>query len=178
MTAPRKTGKTGSRNPANKPTSAAAWKKSALPPLLEMPSGNYMRIKKIGLQALVAKGIVPNSLLGIAEKAVAKGQQKQGPSDADLAGLVQDKEQVAAIGKFMDEVVILCAAEPTVEPLPPEGVERDDELLYIDEVGDEDKMFVFQVVTGGTTDVEQFRNETGATMAAIRGREDVELPAE
>lgn len=178
MTAPRKTGKTGSRNPAKKPTAASAWKKSAVPPLLEMPSGNYMRVKKIGLQALVTKGIVPNSLLGIAEKAIAKGQQKQGPSESDLVDLVQDQEKVAEIGQFMDEVVMLCAAEPIVHPLPPEGVERDDDILYIDEVDDEDKMFIFQVVTGGTTDVESFRAETGATMATLRGRQDVELPAE
>jgi hypothetical protein len=55
---------------------------------------------------------------------------------------------------------------------------RDDELVYVDEVAEEDKMFLFQVVTGGTTDVESFREELGSTMDDIRGRQDVELPAE
>lgn len=158
-------------------TSVAAWKKSSVPALIEMPSGNCMRIKKVGLQALIKTGIMPNSLLGIAEGAVKKGKKEE-VTEAEMLSLLQDPKKVDDIGKFMDEVVILCAFEPKVHRLPEAGVEKDDELLYIDEVEDEDKMFIFQVVTGGTTDVEAFRQQTGTAMAAVRGRQDVELPAE
>lgn len=178
MTAPRKTGKTGSRNPANKATTASAWKKSALPPLIEMPSGNMMRVRKIGMQALMKTGIMPNSLLSIAQKAVQKGKGDGEVSEDEMLELMQDPEKVGQIGDFMDRVTILCAAEPTVLALPDEGVERDEDQLYVDDIEEEDKMFIFQIVTGGTADVEQFRNELGSTMASIRGREDVELPPE
>jgi DNA helicase TIP49 (TBP-interacting protein) len=160
-----------------KPTSVAAWKKSSTPPLVEMPSGNWMRVKKIGMQALIKTGVMPNSLLRIAEKAVNQGK-KEGLDDSDLVDLLADQGKVAEIGRFMDEVTMLCAYEPTIHPLPPEGVEKDDNLLYVDEVEDEDKMFIFQVVTGGTTDLEAFREQASSTMASLRGREDVELPAE
>lgn len=176
MTAPRK-GKTGSRNPASKPTSVAAWKKSAAAVPMEMPSGNYMRVRKVGMQAIIKTGIMPNSLMGIAQKAVEKGQTAE-PTNEELMSLIEDPAKVQEIGKFMDELTILCAEEPKVHRLPDEGVEKDDELLYIDEVDEEDKMFIFQVVTGGTTDIETFRDEVSATMVAVRGREDLELPAE
>jgi hypothetical protein len=143
-----------------------------------MPSGNYMRIKKVGLQALIKTGTMPNALMGIAQKAVEKGSKVDGVSDEEMLSLLQDPKKVEQIGTFMDKVVMMCAQEPQVHPLPDQGVERDEEMLYIDEVEDEDKMFIFQVVTGGTTDVAAFREEHGATMAAIRGREDVELPSE
>lgn len=165
-----------SKKPA-KPTSVANWKKTSVPPLVEMPSGNWMRLKKVGLQALIKTGIMPNSLLGIANKAVQKGKKEE-VSDEDMLGLLADKSKLDEISQFMDEVIILCAHEPKVHRLPEQGVERDPDLLYVDEVEDEDKMFVFQVITGGTTDIESFRAETGSTMAALRGREDVELPAE
>lgn len=177
MTAPRRTGKTGSKNPAAKPTSVAAWKKSAVAPPVLMPSGNYMRIKKIGLQALIKMGTMPNSLMAVAQKAVAKGQKEE-VSDADMVDMLNDPKKVEEIGRFMDQVTILCAQEPEIHPLPPEGVERNDEFLYIDEVDEEDKMFLFQVVTGGTTDVETFRKQHESTVASLRGREDVELPTE
>jgi len=179
MTASR-SGKTGSRNPANKTTSVAAWKKTLVGVPMEMPSGNVMRIKKIGLQALIKTGIMPNSLMTIAQRAVGKGQGKpaQGVDDGELLELINDPEKVHQISTFMDQVAILCAQEPKVHPVPDNEDDRDDELLYVDELDEEDKMFIFQVVTGGTTDVEAFRRETGATMASIRGREDLELPTE
>lgn len=177
MTASNRTGKTGSRNPAKKATAVSAWKKGAEVPLLELPSGHFIRIKKVGLQTLLTGGILPNSLMAFAQKAIKQGGGAEGPSEDDLAGLLQDPKKVEEIGKFMDDLICRVATEPTVHPLPDEGVERDDELLYVDEVDEEDKMFIFQVVTGGTTDIEAFRRETGSTMAAIRGRENVELPS-
>lgn len=172
MTASRKTGKTGSRNPANQPTSVAQWKKNALPPLVTLPSGNAMRVKKMGLQALMRTGKMPNSLMSYAEKAVKKGKKEE-VTDADMMEILQDKKKLEEIAKFMDEVVILCAAEPEVHPIPEEGVERNDEILYVDEIDEEDKNFIFQVVTGGTTDVENFREEHSRNVAALRGRENM-----
>jgi hypothetical protein len=163
-----------------KTTSVGQWKKkNQVPPLL-LPSGCVMKIRKIGLQALMQMGVLPNSLLGFAQKAVAQGEGKgaEGLSDQELMELVGNPEQVAEIGRFMDKMMCLVAAEPEVHPAPAAGVERDDELLYVDEIDDEDKMFIFQVVTGGTTDIAEFRRETSAAMATVRGREDVALPSE
>lgn len=172
MTAPQKSGKTGSRNPANRPTSVAAWKKQAASPLVTLPSGNTMRIRKIGLQALIKTGKMPNSLMTYAQKAVQKGK-KQEVTEVDMLGILQDEKKVREIAEFMDEVTIICAEEPEVHPLPEEGVDKDADLLYVNEVDEEDKMFLFQVVTGGTTEVETFREEHASNVAAVRGRQDV-----
>lgn len=172
MTASRRDGKTGSRNPAKQVTSVSTWKKQAQSPLLTLPSGNVMRVKKIGLQALMRTGIMPNSLMGYAEKAVQKGK-KQEVSEVDMLEILKDDKKVAEIATFMDEVTILCAEEPEVHHLPDEGVEKDDNLLYVDEVSEEDKMFLFQAVTGGTTEVETFREEHARNVAAVHRRENV-----
>lgn len=167
------------RRKATKPTSVAEWKKKNQVPLLELPSGMVMRIRKVGMQTLMSTGIMPNSLLPLAQKAVAKGQgEAPVMSEDDMIQMIQDPKAVQDIVVFMDKMVCIVAAEPEIHPLPKDGVERDDDLLYVDEVAEEDKMFIFQVVTGGTTDVEQFRQEAGSTMAAIRGREDLGLPTE
>lgn len=172
MTASRRNGKQQSGNPANRPTSVASWKKSSASPLITMPSGNVMRIRKIGLQAVMATGVMPNSLMAYADRAVKKGK-KQEVTEADMVNILQDPQQLAEISKFMDDITILCAEEPAVHPLPEEGVEKDDELLYVDEVDEEDKMFLFQVVTGGTTQVETFREEHARNVAAVHRRQDM-----
>lgn len=161
-----------------KATSVGAWKKQAAGAFVELPSGNVVRIRKIGLQALIAMGVVPNSLMAIMTSALAKGQKKNPVGEQEMAGLLANEEQVLAIGVFMDKVACLLVVEPKIHPVPDDGVDRDDDLLYVDEIGEEDKMFIFQTVTGGTTDVEQFRSELSANMDALHGREDVVLPTE
>lgn len=179
MTAPRKTGKTGSRNPANKATTVTAWKKTSFAPPIELPSGNFMRIKKIGLATLMKTGLMPNSLMSFATQAVGKGTGKpQELTTDEMAELAANPDKVNDIAEFMDRVAIFVAQEPEVDPVPDVGVERDDARLYVDELSDDDKLFIFQVVTGGTTDLETFRLQHSASMAAIRGREDLELPSE
>lgn len=178
MTAPRKTGRTGSRNPA-KATSVTEWKKSTLAPPTLLPSGNYMRIKKVGLSIFTKTGMMPNSLMALAQKAIDNGKGgHEGPTEDEMAELMSDPQKIQDIADFMARMTIFVAQEPNVYPLPDEGVERDPELLYIDEVDFDDQMFIFQVVTGGTTDLETFREQHGATMASLRGREDLELPTE
>lgn len=179
MTASQRNGRTESRNPANKPkpapTSVTAWKKSAEIPVLELPSGNAMRVKKIGAQALMATGIIPNSLMGYVQKAIAKGKAEE-VTEEDMAELLKDEKKVQEIGRLMDKVTILCAQEPEVHEAPAPGVERDDSLLYVDEIDGEDKMFIFSVVCGGTTSVEQFRAEHERNVASVHGRENVGRP--
>lgn len=161
-----------------KPTSVAAWKKNAAGNTIELPSGCTLKIRRTDLLVLMKTGMIPNSLMGIVQKAVAKGQGFQAPSDAEMAELASDPKQLNAMFQFFDDMVCYIAVEPEIHKLPKEGVERDEALLYVDEVELEDKMFLFQVVTGGTTDVEQFRSEHASRLEVVRRREDVELPTE
>jgi hypothetical protein len=162
----------------NKPTSIAAWKKQSLGDIVELPSGNVIRMKRVGLQTLMKTGMMPNSLLSIAQKAVDKGKGFEGPTDEEMAELASDEGKLIEMMNFFDKMVCFVVAEPAIHLPPQAGVERDPELLYVDEVDDEDKMFIFQVVTGGTTDIEQFRREHADKLGVVRGREDLELPAE
>lgn len=172
------TAKPGSKSTTRKATSASEWKKKSQGQLVELPSGCVMRIRKVGLQTMMQMGIMPNSLISIAQKALDKGSGRPGIDEAQAIELLQDPKKVAEISTFMDKMVMFVATEPKVLPLPADGVERDDDEVYVDDVMEEDKMFIFQLVTGGTSEVESFRDEHTTTMAGIRGRQDLELPAE
>lgn len=178
MTAPRsKSGKTGSRNPATKATSVTAWKKSTVIPPVELPSGNFIRLKKVGMQTLMRVGIMPNSLMTFATKAVGKGTgQATDMSPEEMAEIAADPKKIEEISTFMDRMVIFVAQEPQVYPAPEGGEPRDEEVLYVDEIDDDDKSFIFQVVVGGTTDLESFRAEHSASLDDIRRSQDLGLP--
>lgn len=156
-----------------KPTTAQEWKKAAAEPV-EMPSGNYMVLRKIGMQTLMATGKMPNNLMKIVRGAVDKGT---GMDNVDMGEIIEDEKQLLEMMSFMDDLICMVSVNPKVHPVPEDEADRLDTMLYTDEVDAEDKSYVFAYVTGGTTSLEQFRETASANVATLSGRQDLELPA-
>lgn len=164
-----------------KTTSAKQWKKNTA--VLELPSGQFMKCKNPGLTAIAHGGLIPNSLMGVVMDAIKEGRE---PSPAEILSDQVDMDDMFAM---MDKAVIAVAVEPAVLPVPVWDEDdwgkdlctreqigqiaehkRDPEQLYIDEVDGSDKEFIFGWVTGGTTDLEQFRAERANLLATIPGQ--------
>lgn len=151
------------------PTPASAWKKTG--DVLTLPSGNTLRVTNPGIMGLAHKGLVPNSLMTVIMDAVQKGKEPK-PEE-----IMSENLDIAEMFGMMDNAIIEMAQEPKVLPLPEEGEPRDPASLYIDEISDEDKTFLWQWATGGTADVEQFRRESTRDMGALLGQQAVAVPA-
>lgn len=158
---------------AAKPTSVAEWKKSASD-TIELPSGKFMRIRKIGMQALVAAGVIPNSLMSIMQSALDKGK---GVEDKVMANMAQNPDSLIDMVMMMNRITCMIAYEPQVHMPPKNEADRDEELLYADEVDEVDKSFLFQLVSGGTSDLETFRQEHAASMDAVSELTEIQLPS-
>ena len=146
------------------PTPASGWKKSGA--ILTLPSGNVMRLKNPGIMELAHQGLIPNALMATIMTSISKGTT---PTNENIMeGLdVQD------MFDMMANAIIAMAVDPEILPVPEAGERRDPELLYIDEVDEADKMFIWQWATGGTADVEQFRHESGELLATLSGQQAV-----
>lgn len=177
----------------NAATSSIADFKKRSGGLTELPSGLVVKLKsKGGMRAFMASGIIPNSLMGVIQEAINKG------TEPDMSGLFKpdgsmDESMINDMMTLTDRVTIDTMVAPPVLPVPTEEdvkawnrshrakvdqVEnpddlRDDDQLYIDEIPEEDKMFIFQWVTGGTRDVEQFRKELTSSMDDVARLQNV-----
>lgn len=164
------------RSPSSEtPTPASQWKKasqSGAP--LRVPSGNTALVRSVGMQFFLAKGIIPNSLMPMVMDALNKGKPPQLKSD-----VLNDQEKLKDILKMVDEICIYCVIEPALTPSwDSDGTEispadRDADVLYVDEVDLDDKMFIFQYVVGGTKDIETFRKQLESGVESLQPREDV-----
>lgn len=152
--------------------------------VIELPSGNVVRAQRAGLQSFLLKGNVPNGLMTIVSESLEKGKTMDVSKMVGEEGQV-DMDMVKEMYEVTNALVIACMIEPKVEPVPtdedlevynakhPDAVLedvndlRDDELLYVDELDDEDKMFLFQWCSGGTDDVATFREEARASLDAV-----------
>lgn len=148
------------------PSSAAAFKKNR-GGLLTLPSGLVVKATRAeGLRGFIAGGKIPNSLMGIVDDALKGGKAPDASVILDGEGEI-DENMVADMLEMTDKVVMSVVKDPIIHPLPASEGERDDDLVYIDEVDDEDKMFIFQWVTGGTDSVERFRQESAGALDVV-----------
>jgi len=155
-------------------TSVADWKKAATGREIRLPSGHVCIARAPGLQAFVRKGIVPNTLLAMIDKAI-KGRADVA-SAISLEGL--DVEKLDEYMSFVDAVVSECMLDPKVSLPPENAVDRTDDVLYTDELEDNDKFFLLQWAMGGTRDLDTFREQQAAVVASVSGGAGPEVPTE
>lgn len=155
-------------------TSTSQWKKGAGAKAtdVELPSGNVAKIKQIPMPTLLADDIFPDSLRGFIQEAIGgkKDKVEEIISEEQMNKLATDPAQIADMFAVFDKVALLAIVEPKVLPAPADEADRDDDLLYIDEVDLDDKAFIFQFCVGGSSDLERFRAESTLAvggMAAI-----------
>lgn len=176
-------------------TQASQWKgkSKALASPLTVPSGNVCLVKRPGLEVFLQKGVVPNSLLALLQKAAAGKGIEDKMLQKGLGDLLADPEKLVELTGFADAVLMECVVEPHVWPVPlwtiedaaanscdPDEVgmkvpdhKRNPDRLYVDYVEMQDKMFVFNWAVGGDASVENFREEQGKLVESLSDGEDV-----
>ena len=152
-------------------TPLSEWKTKRDEPI-ELPSGKFIRMRSPGFRTFIKNGMIPNALMAPVQSALAQG----GNAQPDMSGM-GDLENMEEMYNMVDSVVVFCAIEPVIHEVPtrttPEGPqdipldERDATKLYVDEIDETDRMFMFGVATGGTRDLETFRNGLTQQLAPV-----------
>ena len=145
----------------------SAFKKRKGGSILELPSGLVMRCQRVELQTFLLQGNVPNPLMEIISEALEKGQKAEVSKIVGVDEGKIDLNMVNDMYETVNAVVQQVALEPKVHPKPASEDDRRDDQLYVDELDDEDKMFLFQWATGGTSDLATFREEARAGLDAV-----------
>jgi hypothetical protein len=200
---PKKSTPRKKTSPSPLPAAASSisdFRKGSATSIITLPSGNCVETRRPGIHEFMSSGVIPDSLRPMVVAMVEQGQRKT-PSqrkadEARLAKAMQDAigdpRQLAEMMRAMKRVAALTWINPKLVfhekeislGHGPEWVvipqeERDLETyLYTDEIDEEDITFTFNYVAGGTGDLERFRQDTGASVAALLRGEDVGVPAE
>lgn len=143
----------------------------------ELPSGLIVKIKNPGgLKAFLASGTLPNSLMVMINEGISKGRATA-PEVVKSDGTI-DTELMKDMETLLNEIAIQCIVEPEIHPVPLTEADRSDEMLYADEIPQDDKQFLLQWITGGTRDLEKFRlkqQQSLDTVAQVAGAQGVAL---
>jgi hypothetical protein len=164
--------------------------------VVELPSGNFVRVRRPGMEKFLSAGFLPDPLAKEMTKMIStksgRHQIERG-SDQDIAQMMFEKlgglQGVNNMIRVADKLAAYCIVEPPTAwhertALDEEGKpalddkgepvledipeqERKEDILYTDDIDLEDKMFLFQYCTGGSADLTQFRKATGAAVAVV-----------
>lgn len=161
--------------------------------LITLPSGQVARAMRIGLQTLVAEGLLgeTDSLSSyVGEQHIRRVRNNKGKlvnkEEISASSIASDPEALKRVLLLVDRALPHIVVEPRVlshvEDLPDGGTKRIDSAdrvagaVYTDQVGLEDKMFLFQFAMGGVRDLERFREESDNAVADIHPRKNVARP--
>lgn len=182
-----------------KPTPASAWVSSVAghgyP--LPLPSGNVALVKRVGMEAFMAQGIIPDPLTPIITKAI---NSKKGLRPQDTKQIVTDPKMIGAMLEMADRIAVNAVIEPKMS-MPPECTvcgeqdtprnaqhndanlpefhkhspgPRETGVVYVDMVDLEDKMHIMNFAVGGTSDLKQFREQLGTSMGRMATQQSTE----
>lgn len=174
--------------PAKKGVSKAGAFKKNKPIELELPSGEVCLAKRPGLDTLLAEGVFSDGLMPIIQKAIDSGKSNGVQAELDEKEILKNPKLLRDVMSSYDKVLPLVVVEPVVKNhRRQDGVdsdgepkwvtipqsERDDDIVYTDEVDMLDKVFVFQWASGGSPDLAKFRQQLGEGVAALADVEGV-----
>lgn len=192
----------GKKKKTTQVTSAKAWKgkRQTKAYELELPSGNVCLVRPLSIPVLVTEGLIPDNLLGISQGHIDKAEgkppadfkkkkSKAKADDATAEEIMKDPQKMVEFFKSMDKIVSRAVVEPacvlhftedpeTGEVTPISDDDRDEEILYTDEVDISDKMFIFNHFVGGSNDLDSFREEFSESLDGIQTGKVQSVPSE
>jgi hypothetical protein len=157
---------------------------------LPVPSGALCQVRRPGIPGLIKAGVLDSldSLTGIVQtdhlERVKEGKDPH-VTAKQMQELSQNKEGLLRALTLTDKVVEYVVLQPTVRRpidrnpdgspiLDEQGEEIDllpglrvSDVVYTDSISLEDKMYIFQFVVGGVTDLETFRKEFSQTLGGM-----------
>jgi len=110
----KKNGKQKSGDP-RKVSKVSAWKKKQDGTVLELPSGEACRAKRVGMKAFLRAGVVPDYLAATVGKMI---EERQSFAPGDLKNLASDPMAVLKTDELMDRALCMTVIEPNVV-MPP-----------------------------------------------------------
>lgn len=170
-----------------KVTSSTDWRKPAEGFEVELPSGKVAKVRRtLDIIEMMKSGKVPNVLKGV----VAEALNEKDPTKIDLENL--DPDMIGDMFTMVDQIVIGMMIEPRVLPNPERKPDEEDwqynirlettdppeGYVWLGDVDPEDRLFLFNIAQGGTTDVAQFREEQERGMGDLLNGQAVQDKAE
>lgn len=139
---------------------------------LEVPSGQLCLVKRPGVQGLIQAGVL-HKIDSLTSLVQSKHINRVNPTPGgategiNVASLMEDPKALDDIMHTVDRVVCHVVVQPPVHMTPNDVTNRKPGVIYADMVDLIDKMFIFNYVVGGSSDLETFRSGLDQSLGGV-----------
>lgn len=148
-------------------SSAKDFKKKSAVVELKLPSGHTCLAKPMRITKMLEEGFFPDDLRAVIMKQIGEEKPDDKAVSDSMSSVIGDMGKLNELMQVFDRITATVIVEPKVYMAPEDDADRDEELLYADEVDMEDKTFIFQWAVGGDKDLERFRSEFGSSLGSL-----------
>ncbi len=154
--------------------------------LVDLPSGIQARVSRMSLPALMSSGMIPDALTTIARDLIAVAEQSLeigAPSIEEVVGKESEADPVETYNRYIkiiNFVCVSCMNEPRMTyrgevfyPTPDQ-----DFPVYVDDMDERDRMFVYMYCQGVDQTVQEFLHEQALALGDVPDLQDVPDPPE
>lgn len=152
--------------PAEDPYAATTWGLPDKQPFT-CPSGQRCLLRRVDIMDLLGTSMLNKldfltSIVSSEHIPNASGKPSSKTAQPDVAKALQDKQSLMDFRAVIDDTVIRVVVRPEIHPIPPEGEDRVDGLVYVDSVSFTDKTEIFNWAVRGQNvdDLKRFREES------------------
>lgn len=123
------------------------------------PSGQMCLCRELTVERLIEMGLLQaiNSLESLVGNQVLPKAEGQPVVQVDMGELMANPEKLTAVLDLVNTIVVEAVVAPQIYPVPAEGEQRVNGLIYVDSIGMTDRFAIFGEVTGGLENLSQFR---------------------
>jgi hypothetical protein len=146
---------------------------------LTTPSGQTCQAKRLGMSGIISTGLLgdADTLTALVDSKHVKRARGGKAQEIDAMSLLTDPEGMKKVVRLVDEATPHIVMDPVVNlhftikddgstvMIPPSDRKPGD--VYTDQIGFEDKMFLFNWSMGGTADADRFLDESGNGVASV-----------
>lgn len=142
--------------------------KARLGGVMELPSGLVIRtFNPGGMNAFLGSDAIPNRLMPLIQQAIKKGDITEVQNEMSKVTEDLDMDTFNEMTDLLDKIALKVVVEPKLQPAPLDEEDREEDLLYVDELPLEDKSFIMQWVATGVKDLETFRQRQQQNLASL-----------
>lgn len=135
---------------------ANGWKKKKKSTFEIQLDDQLVLVRRLGIPEIVQAGLVAE-LDTFTPQLLPDGRLNPDEKPENvILGALRDKEKFQKLERTINRVVLMCVIAPRIHPAPEHGVERDEELIYVDEIDFNDRMEIFNKCFVGMGNMSQF----------------------
>jgi hypothetical protein len=143
-----------------------------------VPSGQTCLVRRPGVERLLREGVLfeSDTLTTMVHENIERIESGKPEQEVDIESLLSDPKKFGELMETTDRIVEACVLKPTVRRELNDPTNREEGIVYTDDISMEDKFAILEFALGGSRDLAGFRGGSAEAVGGVPARQGTRRP--